>query len=153
MKEGRTQIGKNIRIGKKCSSAWALSLCGDKTNFQTLQRCQFLNWSLLWTSAMVILGNDWKNAIPRSMRQVPLAMNTIPRVVRQVLLLHPWESSPTVNQGPDDVITSLTLLGLVLVWSQRNYQRLSKIMRYSEVQTCCPCDLPRLEVGVKMNDY
>jgi len=44
--------------------------------------------------------------------------------------LHPRENGPAVFQGPGGVTTSLTLLGPVLVRTQRNYLRLLLTVRY-----------------------
>ena len=41
-------------------------------------------------------------------------------------------SGQEVDQGPSGVITSPTLLGPVLVWSQQSCQRLLKTMKYFE---------------------
>jgi len=45
---------------------------------------------------------------------------------------HSQESGPKFAQGPGGVITSLTLFGPVLVWSQQNYLKLVLIVRYCE---------------------
>jgi len=67
--------------------------------------------------------------------------------------LHPRDSGPEVVQGPGGVTTSPTLLGPVLVWSQRNYQRLLLAVRCLEsFQGSGPATLPRGKVGVKTNE-
>ena len=47
-----------------------------------------------------------------------------------------------VGKGPSGVTTSPTLLCLVLVWIQHNYQRLMKIVRYSLSLPTLPAALP-----------
>jgi len=46
----------------------------------------------------------------------------------KILILHPWESTPEIDQEPVGVTKSLTLLGPVLLWSQQNYLRLQLIV-------------------------
>jgi len=52
-------------------------------------------------------------------------------LARPVLLAEPTECGPEVVQGPGGVTTSPTLLGPALVWSQQNYTRLLKTVKYS----------------------
>jgi len=54
--------------------------------------------------------------------------------------LHPKESGPEVDQGPGGVITSPTLLGPVLVWSQQNYL----LCKWYVFVTKCAHDHPEL---------
>jgi len=44
--------------------------------------------------------------------------------------LYPRERGPEVDHEPDGVIAYPTLLGSILVWSQQNYEKFLKIMRY-----------------------
>jgi len=51
------------------------------------------------------------------------------------------------------MITSPTLLGPILVWSQQNYQRLLKSMMYmSPPSAAAPTTLLRGKSGVKMDE-
>jgi len=62
--------------------------------------------------------------------------------------LHPWEKGPEVNQRPGDVITPPTLRGPVLVWSQQNYLKLLRTVRYFEYShSCCHSDPPQRKSG------
>jgi len=59
-------------------------------------------------------------------------------------MLHPRESGPLVDQGPDVVIKSSTWLGPVLLPNQKNHQKLLKIARYfPSVWGCCRASLSR----------
>jgi len=59
--------------------------------------------------------------------------------------LYPQESSPEVIQGPVGVTTSPSLLGPILVWSQKNYLKL--LLTYAGIlsppRDSAPMTLPR----------
>jgi len=75
------------------------------------------------------------------------------RRARQVLVIYLRESVSEVNQRPGGVTTSPTLLGRVLVWSQRNNQKFLKTVRYFETsyRVDVPTTFPRGKMGTKIN--
>jgi len=62
----------------------------------------------------------------------PRNQNDPGKIGEQSCWPHPRESGRDFVHGPGGVSKSPTLLGPVLVWSQRNYHRLLKTLRYFE---------------------
>jgi len=58
-----------------------------------------------------------------------------------------------IDKGLGGVITSPTLLRPVLTWSQHNYQRFLKNVRYFETEGCCPSTLLRGKASMKKNEF
>jgi len=53
-------------------------------------------------------------------------------VARRFLLTLPGEIDPEVGQEPSGVIISASVISPVLVWSQQNYEKLLKTVKYFE---------------------
>ena len=96
----------------------------------------------------------------KSVNQATLATIKLNVLVKRTALsmyrcMYMGESGPKVVQGPGGVTTSPTVLGPVLVWSQRNYLRLLLTLGYfkSSSKGCCPATLLRRKAGMKVNEW
>jgi len=120
---------------------WALLYCSHKTSWRRAYKvtlCDKVRSSeipkvLIVEPLLEIDGPSYYGLVTWPSHQTGLA--------RPFLLAALLGKQPRGQPRLDGMITSPIWLGHVVVWSQQNYQRLLKTMRYFDTScSCCPCE-------------